>query len=101
MAFIAMPLGKQEIMGVVRLSADPDKEKAEFAIMVRSDTKGTGLGYRLMQQMIDYARDTGFQQVFADILRENHAMRDMAKEFGFIVQPTCDDVDTVTVVLKL
>ncbi|MGO1886770.1 MAG: GNAT family N-acetyltransferase, partial [Halomonas sp.] len=51
MAFIAMPQGKQEIVGVVRLSADPDKEKAEFAIMVRSDMKGTGLGYRLMQQM--------------------------------------------------
>ncbi|MGE6777615.1 GNAT family N-acetyltransferase [Vreelandella titanicae] len=101
MAFIAMPLDKQEIVGVVRLSADPDKEKAEFAIMVRSDMKGTGLGYRLMQQMIDYARDTGLQQVFADVLRDNHAMRDMAKEFGFIVQPGRDDVDTVTVVLTL
>ncbi len=101
MAFIAMPLGKQEIVGVVRLSADPDKEKAEFAIMVRSDMKGTGLGYRLMQQMIDYARDSGIQQVFADVLRENHAMREMAKEFGFAVQPANDETETVMVVLNL
>ena len=69
--------------------------------MVRSDMKGIGLGYRLMQQMIDYARAAGIQQVFADVLRENHAMRDMAKEFGFIVQPGRDEVDTVTVALKL
>ena len=101
MAFIAMPFGKQDIAGVVRLSSDPDHEKAEFAIMVRSDMKGIGLGYRLMQQMIDYARAAGIQQVFADVLRENHAMRDMAKEFGFIVQPGRDEVDTVTVALKL
>lgn len=101
MAFIAMPQGKQEIVGVVRLSADPDKEKAEFAIMVRSDMKGTGLGYRLMQQMIDYARENGLQQVFADVLRENHAMREMAKEFGFVVQSTKDETDTVMIVLNL
>ncbi|PKG49020.1 bifunctional acetate--CoA ligase family protein/GNAT family N-acetyltransferase [Halomonas sp. MES3-P3E] len=101
MAFIAMPPDKQEIVGVVRLSADPDKEKAEFAIMVRSDMKGTGLGYRLMQQMIDYARESGLQQVFADVLRENHAMREMAKEFGFVVQPANDETDTVMVVLNL
>lgn len=101
MAFIAMPPDKQEIVGIVRLSADPDKEKAEFAIMVRSDMKGTGLGYRLMQQMIDYARESGLQQVFADVLRENHAMREMAKEFGFVVQPANDETDTVMVVLNL
>ncbi|CAO1663783.1 GCN5-related N-acetyltransferase [Halomonas sp. NYA30] len=101
MAFVALPPNKQEIVGIVRLSADPDKEKAEFAIMVRSDMKGTGLGYRLMQQMIDYARESGFQQVFADVLRENHAMREMAKEFGFVVQPANDETDTVMVVLNL
>tara|TARA_R110000824_G_scaffold372077_2_gene562014 strand:+ start:49953 stop:52619 length:2667 start_codon:yes stop_codon:yes gene_type:complete len=101
MAFVALPPNKQEIVGIVRLSADPDKEKAEFAIMVRSDMKGTGLGYRLMQQMIDYARESGLQQVFADVLRENHAMREMAKEFGFVVQPANDETDTVMVVLNL
>ncbi|WGI27287.1 bifunctional acetate--CoA ligase family protein/GNAT family N-acetyltransferase [Halomonas alkaliantarctica] len=101
MAFVAMAPDKQEIVGVVRLSADPDKEKAEFAIMVRSDMKGTGLGYRLMQQLLDYARDSGILQLYADILRENHAMRQMADEFGFVTQPVKEDTDTVTVVLNL
>jgi acetyltransferase len=53
----------------VRLSADPDKEKAEFAVMVRSDFKGTGLGYSLMQQIIDFARMNAIKQLFADVLR--------------------------------
>ncbi|GAB2800539.1 bifunctional acetate--CoA ligase family protein/GNAT family N-acetyltransferase [Halomonas shantousis] len=101
MAFVAMPPDRQEIVGVVRLSADPDKESAEFAIMVRSDMKGTGLGYRLMQQILAYARDSGIRQVFADILRENQAMRQMAEELGFVVQPMEDGADTVTVTLSL
>lgn len=101
MAFVAMPPGKQDIVGVVRLSADPDKERAEFAIMVRSDMKGAGLGYRLMQQILDYARDTGIRQVFADVLRENHAMRQITDEFGFMAQPSDDGGDTLTVILSL
>lgn len=101
MAFIAMLPGQHEILGVVRLSADPDQEKAEFAIMVRSDMKGTGLGYRLMQQLLDYARDSGIQQLYADVLKENHAMRQIAEEFGFAPQPVEEATDTVTVVLNL
>lgn len=96
-----MPSGSDEIVGVVRLAADPDKERAEFAVMVRSDTKGTGLGYSLMQQIIDYARHNAIKQVFADVLRENHPMLKMVKELGFMVLPTEHQADSVTVVLDL
>ena len=34
--------------------ADPDNERAEFAIVVRSDIKGKGLGTVLMRKLIDY-----------------------------------------------
>ncbi len=101
MAFVAMPPDSEELLGVVRLSVDPDKDKAEFAIMVRSDMKGTGLGYRLMQQILGYARDSGIRQVFADVLRENHSMRQMAEELGFVTQADDDAMDTVTVTLDL
>ncbi|QNI02948.1 bifunctional acetate--CoA ligase family protein/GNAT family N-acetyltransferase [Halomonas sp. SH5A2] len=101
MAFVAMPPGIEEIVGVVRLSADPDKQKAEFAVMVRSDLKGTGLGYSLMQQIIDYARNNAIKQVFADVLQENQPMLKMVKELGFVVQPTAHQADSITVVLDL
>ncbi|PWW32657.1 bifunctional acetate--CoA ligase family protein/GNAT family N-acetyltransferase [Chromohalobacter israelensis] len=101
MAFVAMPPDKKDIVGVVRLFADPDKEKAEFAIMVRSDMKATGLGYRLMQRILDYARDSGIRQVFADVLRENRPMLQMADELGFETQPMDEEADSVTVTLAL
>ncbi len=101
MAFVTIPPDIDEIVGVVRLSADPDKDKAEFAVMVRSDMKGTGLGYCLMQQILDYARSNAIKQVFADVLRENHSMLKMVKELGFTIQSTENQVDSVTVVLDL
>jgi acetyltransferase len=50
MAFIALrpkAEGGEEMLGVVRFFADPDYEKAEYAVMVRSDLKGLGLALQL------------------------------------------------------
>ncbi len=47
MAFIATAVGESgtpETLGVVRTSTKPDNSEAEFAILIRSDLKGTGLG---------------------------------------------------------
>ena len=45
--------------GIVRYAADPDREAAEFGVLVRSDPKGKGLGRILMQHLIEYARSEG------------------------------------------
>ena len=97
MAFVALGPDSPEILGAVRLSADPDRENAEFAVMVRSDMKGTGLGYALMAQILDYARKSGVHRIFGDVLKENERMLRMAREFGFTVLPAERGADAVTV----
>jgi acetyltransferase len=49
MAFVASEESRGRMVGVVRLHADPNRESREFAITVRSDFKGHGLGWMLMQ----------------------------------------------------
>lgn len=86
MAFIATrptPDGRSETLGVVRAITDPDNMKAEFAILVRSDFKGHGLGEALMRKIIAYCRQRGTREIVGDILRENQAMRTLAAELGF------------------
>jgi len=54
------------------LLADADYHTGEYAIMVRSDLKGEGLGWALMQIMIDYARWQGLARIEGQVLRGKH-----------------------------
>lgn len=85
MAFVALPKdsGEPEIRGVVRLACDPDRTSGEYSIIVRSDLKGQGLGYRLMQEIIGYAKECGLNEIYGDVLPENYRMLNMCSEFGF------------------
>ncbi|MBI1210545.1 MAG: GNAT family N-acetyltransferase [Alphaproteobacteria bacterium] len=82
MAFV-LEEGDGSIGGVVRLSLDPDHVRGEYAIILRTDLKGRGLGYAMMDEILRYARSLGVKQVFGDVLAENTRMLKMADEFGF------------------
>ncbi len=74
---------EKETLGVVRAVTDPDNEKAEFAIVVRSDLKGRGLGTRLLEKLIEYVRDRGTKAIFGEAMVTNERMFALAREFGF------------------
>ena len=86
MAFVATPTDDSAILGVARLAADPDLERAEYGILVRSDVKGRGLGFRLMQTLITHAADVGIKEIFGEVLAENRNMLEMNRHFGFEVR---------------
>lgn len=101
MAFIAVDPESGEMLGGSRLVADPDYSKGEYAVMVRSNLKGQGLGWALMQQLIDYARAEGLQQLHGDVLRENTQMLSMCRQLGFDVHGDPDDPTVCKVTLPL
>ena len=83
MAFIALEETTGRMLGVVRLKDELDEQTSEFAILVRSRLKGHGVGWLLMQRIIDYAREKGLRRVYADVLAENTRMLQMCAELGF------------------
>jgi len=86
MAFIAKRLTENEhdsTLGVVRTIFDPDKDHCEFAIVVRSDMKGMGMGHLLLKKMIEYCRRRGTGAIVGQILSDNSAMRQLARSLGF------------------
>jgi len=90
MAFIATRAGadgQPETLGVVRAVADPDNQSAEFAIIVRSDLKGQGLGYVLFQKLVDYFRGHGTAEIVGDALSENLGVQKLVRHFGGVVSP--------------
>lgn len=85
MAFIAIDEDTGKMMGVVRLHDQLDETSAEFAVLVRSNLKGHGLGWILMQRMLEYAKQKGLKRVYGDVLLENTTMLEMCRELGFRV----------------
>lgn len=89
MAFIATrpnAQGVPETLAVGRVVADPDNITAEFAVTVRSDLKGMGLGKIMMQKLIDYCRSRGTREIVGEALPQNSRITGMVKKLGFTVK---------------
>jgi RimJ/RimL family protein N-acetyltransferase len=83
MAFIAIEETSGKMLGVVRLHDQPNGKDAEFAILVRSQLKGHGLGWLMMKHMIAYAKSKSLRTVQGEVLAENSTMLTMCAELGF------------------
>jgi acetyltransferase len=97
MAFVAIDLRSDSLLGVVRLHANADYDAAEYAVLVRSDLKGKGLGWILMQTIIEYARSEGLRTIEGQVLSENLDMLRMCQELGFSSAPDPQDAGTCLV----
>ena len=103
MAFIATrpgPDGAPETLAVGRVVADPDNISAEFAVTVRSDLKGHGLGKILMRKLIDYCRSRGTREIVGEVLPQNSRMIALVKKLGFEVTPGEEGVRKLRLVLQ-
>lgn len=100
-AFIAEVPDTAEILGVSRLMADPDYVRGEYAVLVRSDLKGKGLGWALMQHLIAFARAEGLSVIDGEVLSENTQMLGMCRALGFQVRADPDDYSLCHVTLPL
>lgn len=93
--------GNTEIYGVVRISADPDNEQAEFAIFVRHEMTGMGLSFVLMRRIIDYARNRGIKEIYGDVLGENRIMLKLCQVLGFVSHRVPEEPSITRVRLQL
>jgi RimJ/RimL family protein N-acetyltransferase len=91
MAFVAIDETSSETLGVVRLHLDSSRETGEYAILLRSDLKGRGLGWALMQLIIEYAKSAGLKRIVGQILQENAVMLKMCRELGFEIEADAED----------
>lgn len=88
------PEGKA--IGVARWMASPaGVEPAgppELSVTVIDEYQGMGVGKRLMDALLALARQRGLRRIYADVLRENVAMRALINRYRAVVQPSGDPV---------
>ncbi len=101
MAFVAIEETSRQILGVARLHRFSNRDTAEYAVLVRSDLKGRGLGWLLMSTLIEYAESEGIGALEGEVLAENATMLRMCTELGFVVAASPSDSNIRLVTLTL
>jgi acetyltransferase len=101
MAFVAFDEVSGELLGVVRLHSDSTYETGEYAILLRSSLKGRGLGWALMQLVIEYAKSEGLKRISGQVLQQNAVMLKMCRELGFEIKTDTEDRGLCDVMLTL
>lgn len=75
------------IIGVVRLILDAGGKNGEFAIMVGDSWHGLGLGSKLMDHIVDIAKDLKLETIYSYVTRANIKMINMCGKKGFEIKP--------------
>ena len=88
---VAAENGRDAILSVARLATGPGTDRAEFAVSVRSDLKGRGIGRFMLAHLIEEARRQGLREIFGDILEENAPMLALSRGLGFALAPVIEN----------
>jgi acetyltransferase len=83
---VGAPPGPEVMMGVSRLATTPDRQDAEFALIVADPWHGKGLGSKLMERIIAAAREMGVKRLRGDVLSGNHPMLSLMSKLGFVLK---------------
>jgi len=87
----------ERIIGVSRYVTNLDQSSCEFSLVVADDFAGKGLGSRLMESIMDVAREKGLSEIEGLVLAKNPGMLKLMKSLGFAVKPFADDRDFMLV----
>ena len=72
-----------QIIGVGRLTKQPGRNEAEFAMLVIDEFQGEGIGTELLRRLVEVGETEGLDRITADILQQNHAMQRVCEKLGF------------------
>jgi acetyltransferase len=80
----------ERMLGVARITGDPDGRQGEFAVVVGDPWHGQGIGSNLLEKCLAIAERRGFRKVHGIVLRENQSMLALGKKLGFQMKPGPD-----------
>ncbi|MGA3288868.1 MAG: GNAT family N-acetyltransferase [Candidatus Bathyarchaeia archaeon] len=86
-AIVAELQNDRRMIGAVRLILDSERKNGEFAIMVSDSWHGLGLGSKLMDYIIDIAKDLKLETIYSYVTRANIKMTSLCCKKGFETKP--------------
>lgn len=90
-SFLAFDDATGELVASALLACDTDLDTGEIAVSIRSDYKGKGVGWALLDFLAGEAQERGVRRVISIESRDNHAAIELEREKGFTPEPFEDD----------
>ncbi|MEM3699961.1 MAG: GNAT family N-acetyltransferase [Candidatus Bathyarchaeia archaeon] len=78
--------GQRKILGVVRVSLEPDRKSGEIAFIVADPWQGLGLGTKMVDYTIEICKDIGVEALYAIMLPDNYRAINLTKKMGFTLK---------------
>ena len=90
---------RRRILGVARVSIEPDGKTGEIAFIVADPYQGLGLGTKLVDYAIEVCKDMKIESLYAIMLPDNYRAINLMKKMGFTI--TCPEEGTAKGTLDL
>ncbi len=93
MALIAVvtEADRRREVGVARYAINPDGQSCEFALAVSDEWQHRGIGSRLMEQLMEAARERRLRLMIGEVLAENRPMLALCRDLGFDIGISPED----------
>lgn len=78
-------------IGVVRYATNPDGKSCEFAIVIADEWHHKGLGFRLMNHLMEIAKARDLTTIEGEVLANNKEMLKLAVKLGFEIRNSPDN----------
>ncbi len=80
-------------VAVARYTMDPNWKSCEFALTVADEWQGRGVGYHLMEKLMEIARARGMDVIHGEVLAANSHMLGLMQRLGFKIRTSPDETD--------
>jgi acetyltransferase len=92
--------GTEQIVGVGRLTQQPGRNEAEFAMLVIDEFQEEGIGTELLRRLVQVGEDEGLDRITADILEQNRAMQRVCEKLDFDIVHSDDPAEDMVKAVK-
>jgi acetyltransferase len=75
--------GRRKLLGVTRLSIDPDGKGGELAFIVGDKWQNLGLGTKIVDYTLEIAKEMGVENIFSIMLTDNYRAISLTRKMGF------------------
>jgi acetyltransferase len=91
---------RRKILGVVRVSIEPNGKSGEIAFIVADPWQGLGLGTKLVDYAIEICKDMNIEALYAIMLPDNYRAINLVKKMGFAITSSEDGTAKATLDLS-